>query len=255
MQRKFLVVIHDVAVPYLEPLKQMIDQLAPLVNHELALAVVPRWQGQIWGTRVSELRTLLSGCREYLLHGWTHQRETQCSLISWVTRGADELRGLSLDQTQQRLDQGQDELADLLGEPAAGLLPPAFQLRHAANQLRRLKYVLRYQSIDACEDEALSRSPQRRMIQQPMTQQRLALPKRKALATWSYDWGRVSHAAWPGHWLGNLQRLLRPHAIPCLALHPIDVARGWLPVQVKLVSRLIDQGFTAIVPRDTWSET
>jgi hypothetical protein len=62
------------------------------------------------------------------------------------------------------------------------------------------------------------------------------------LSTWSWDWGIVSHLGLVGECFGNGAFRLRPAALPCVVIHPIDVDRGYLPRIVRIIDGLRRQG-------------
>ena len=59
-----------------------------------------------------------------------------------------------------------------------------------------------------------------------------------ALTTWAWDFGPIAGAGRLGEIGGYVSRLLRPRAVPCVAIHPVDVGRGYLERALSLVRSL-----------------
>ncbi len=172
------------------------------------------------------LHALIEDSAEWLLHGWTHRREARPGVVSLLTHRSDEFGGLSLAEIQYRIDQGKELLARRSGGEIAGLVPPAWSLSAPAAHLRNLSYVMRYTRLDSCLE------PQRRL----------------PLATYSFDWGCIGPAAWAGWAAGALRWRWFSPAIPCVVLHPMDVARGWLPRILQIIRTFLDKGHEATTP-------
>jgi predicted deacetylase len=222
----FLIIVHDVAAPFRQELQVIFDSLHALVETQFSCAVVPRWHGSLLNEQ-DELLNLIADCDELLLHGWTHLRAHTPGIVSRFTARSDELGGLGVHEIQDRIDNGKSELERLTGRDVRGLLPPAWQFPFPTTTLQGLSYVMRYSRLEFCRPEIKSRK----------------------LATWSYDWGWLKQAAWAGHLLGHARSKTCPHAIPCIAIHPIDVSRGWLPRITKLIQKFVDLGCQPTVPQ------
>lgn len=225
---RFLVVIHDVAWPFSEELRTIVGIVRNLVGSQFAGGIVPMWHSKDARAKQQRILELISDCDEYLLHGWTHQCVRRTGLVSWLTRGSDEFTGLARSEIQQRIDFGRQAISDLTGTTVAGLLPPAWQLPVAARELSGLSYVMRFARLESCLDP----------------------PAVRSLATWSFDWGRLKPAGSCGDLMGTARWSMRRHAIPCVALHPADVARGWLPRATRIIEHLLDRGLQPSVPRE-----
>jgi predicted deacetylase len=135
----------------------------------------------------------------------------------------DEMNGLTPEQTDQRLNDGQQVLQRWFGQPARGFIAPTFQIGHATpDRLARhgIEYTVGYRYlVDAAG-------------------------QRLRLATWCWDVSPLRTLNYAGHLLGEVQYKLHKHAIPCLALHPLDLGRGFLPRIVRTVKKLLAAGRT-----------
>lgn len=227
-----LVVVHDFSSVFLAELNEIVNRLTPLVGRQISAAIVPRWHGGAACFKNDGYRKLLMRCSEHLLHGWTHQSAGRFSPISLLTDSAAEFRALSASAILKRIESAQADFQELTGHRAEGLLAPAWQLPIAAARLSMLKFVLRFDRLELCGSG------------------RAALP----LATWSWDWGRVGWLAYGGEWLGHVLSRVRRVAIPCIAIHPIDVRRGYLARALSLISNLIQMGYRALTASEILSE-
>ncbi len=218
----FHVVVHDVTPQLIEPLTTILDQLAPLVQRAVAAAVVPCWHGQPWDGAACPVAGLIKArCGEVLLHGYTHRRTHYRGAVSLLTGGADEFAGLPAAVAAERLRRGQAALRDLFGAPTAGFVPPAWMPGPVTPGLLAacgLQYSVGFSGIVS------------------------AVGARLPLATWSWDLGRCAWAGYLGEAAGVLAFATRRGAIPCIVLHPADVARGYLPHGLHLVRALLAAG-------------
>ena len=221
----FAVVVHDVTPLYLDELRAVFATVRGFVGSQFSCAVVPRWHGREFPGEETELTELLAECGEQLLHGWTHFRDRRPGLISRLTHRSDEFGGLSIREVQDRIDSGRDALQRLTGVAADGLVPPAWRLPVASTGLTGISYVMRYGRLESCADERVF----------------------KRLATWSFDWGWLEHAAWGANGVSSAKHRLCSSA-PCVAIHPVDVARGWLPRIARLIRRFLNRGYRPTTP-------
>ena len=220
-KRPILVVIHDFAPVFLRELNEIVERLSPLIGRQMSVAVVPCWRGTSQGNSSNAYQKLLNSVEERLLHGWTHQSRFPYHPISLLTGQADEMRGLDRQTIIKRIDAGQAAFTELTKQPAFGFVPPAWQLPIRSVEITSLQFVVRYRAIESC------RSPDR------------VLP----LATWSWDWGRLGWLSRGGEFLGTIQQLCNPAAIPCIVIHPIDVRRGYLRRAEQLIQAFLERGF------------
>jgi predicted deacetylase len=225
--RSFYVVLHDVAPCFSRQVAAILDALAPLINTRIAAAVVPSWHGKpITSDDDSFIRLVRERFGDVLLHGFTHARTGGRGLVSLMTGSADEFNGLSPEESESRLERGQAALREQFNGPACGFIAPTFQRgRLTADRLARhgLNYAVGFRHIDFADG---SRIP---------------------IATWCWDmgrWGALGHA---GHFYGNLRMRLYSNLLPCLAIHPVDVDRGFLPHIVKLTQKLLDEDRSPIL--------
>lgn len=225
-----LVVIHDFSPQFVPELNRIVEAMQGVVGNRLAAAVVPRWHGMSSITSDRSIdrhyRDLLGAVEERLLHGWTHRSQSRFTPVSILTGNADELRGLSRATILEHLRCGQAEFAELTGEQAVGLIPPAWQLPICATDLASMGFVMRFRTMESCR-KADCRVP---------------------LATWSWDWGRLGFISRGGELVGRWLKYRNRSAVPCIAIHPADVRRGLLPCIVRLVRQLVDAGHDSTTP-------
>lgn len=228
-QTAFIVTLHDVAPRFSEQIARITDQLEPLIGDRLAAAVVPCWHGHPIRRDDHDFRRLVAGrFGEIMLHGFHHQRERGRGLVSLLTRGADEFNGLSVGETRRRLRAGQNVLQTLFGRPASGFIAPTFQRGRVTPEL------LAECGIDCCIGF--------RRID-------LSNGSRIPVATWCWDMGHSQLLCLGGHVYGNARYGLIPGLVPSLALHPVDVERGFLGRISGLVERLLEEGRRPILPQ------
>lgn len=225
--RHFCVVVHDVAPRWRPEVDQILVRLRPLVGQCVGGAIVPSWHGRHpCEADALQFRNWSMHFGEYLLHGWTHQRDCRPGIVSWLTGQSDEFAGLTAEESQQRVEQGQALVTAILGNRLRGFVAPAWQLPGgiAAIQSAGIEYCLGYFQ--------LSRAA--------------AAPIR--LTTWSWDWGWLPVAGYVGAFLGELRRAWQKSALPVVVLHPMDVRRGHINAACRVIQRLIDQGWNPALP-------
>ena len=232
-ENAFMVVLHDFAPPFSEQLCEICSQLKPLVGSNFSAGFVPCWHG---GNAASgdTLAPLLLGCKEVVIHGLSHQRIAGGGILSWVCNRSDEFRGLPAAVVTERLQQARKLTVEQLGEAkvkhVVGVLPPAYQFPETKTFFCDQRnddylYVLRFSRIDFRGG--------------------MSVP----INTWSYDWGRFSSAGWAGKVSADSQSLIRL-AIPCLAIHPIDLQRGWFRDAIRLIRKWLSEGRQPVTPSD-----
>lgn len=222
----FLVVVHDVCPVFQHEVTAIIDALNPSIGRKMAAAVVPKWHGQaIDDGRFCE--SLADHFDEILLHGRTHQRERGGGVISFVTQHSDEFAGLNADDALQRLKLGQEQLTKLFGHRIAGFVPPAWQrgpIRGEILQQSGLDYLMGYRAIQWADGHSIP------------------------LSTLTWDVGRFTSLGVAAEWVGRLLYRYSPQRMACLAIHPVDVSRGYLPRIVRFVERWMTAGGIPVVP-------
>lgn len=223
-----LVVVHDFSSVFLQELTHITQVLQRLVGRCMTAAIVPRWHGHC-GCRTQSAYTDLLPCYdEHMLHGWTHHSGSYWRPLSLMTGSADEFRGMSPQRIAARLENAHQDFHELTGGRARGLLPPAWQLPVSANQLYGFEYVMRYGSLQSCD----------------------RVSKTLPLATYSWDWGRLGWLGYGGELLGDWSARGRQEAAVCIAIHPIDVARGYFARAVQRIENLLDRGVRASTPAE-----
>jgi predicted deacetylase len=221
--RRFAVVIHDVALGFLPQVATIVEALAPRVGRELSGAVVPCWHGRpIEGTGSGFRRFVAGAFGEVLQHGYTH-RQDRPGVLSLFTGRSDELVGLPREEVRRRLGLGRELLRRTLGIAPMGFVPPAWQVgRATAKELGRcgFRYLATFGAIRGASGPTIP------------------------LATWSWDWGVLGSLGRVGPWLGDVSWRLRSASLPCVVVHPADVDRGYLPRVLEVVDRLLWMGRT-----------
>ncbi len=204
---RFSVCVHDVHPRFAPELSVIIAALRERLGERWSAGVVPLPDGKPWADR--SLLELLSGA-ELLLHGCTHRRHSRSPVARWLG-GADELVGLTAAAAAGRIARGVAAMTALTGEAPRGFLPPAWRMG-AAEHPAGLDFVVR---LD-------------RLVRRDGT-----VP----LATFSWDVGPLRSVGWLGEGLGALLALSRQR-VPCIALHPADVRRGFLPRALERIDAL-----------------
>ena len=233
MPRRFLVCLHDSSPAFARETESMVRDLAPLIGRRLSVGVVPNWYGQ-WplSSHRDYCHWLRESCDELLLHGCFHQRRLGAGPVTWLTNAGDEMNGLTLEETERILEQGQREFADAFGERARGFLAPAWQqgrvpLLGAARS--GLHYSWGFFSIESFESRAKARD--------------LRVP----LSTWTWDCGRWAWLGHIGHGIGRVGQFL-DRGVPVLAIHPRDLQRGFWPRILRLTEELLERGYEPSTP-------
>jgi predicted deacetylase len=227
----FLVVVHDVCPVFESEVSAIVTALKPLIGRNMAAAVVPNWHGR---DDINDRfhHSLNDHFDELLLHGWTHRREQGSGAVSFVTQGSDEFSGLSVADARHRLKLGQQKLGSLLGGPIAGFVPPAWQrgpIRPALLKETGLQYLMGYRTIEWSDGFSM------------------------CLSTFTWDVGRFAVLGLSAEWIGRLMQFSSPNRLTCLAVHPVDVPRGYLPRIVSIVDSLLAAGRTPCLPGELHS--
>lgn len=220
--RVFCVMLHDVAPRFEPEVDQFVASLSPAIGNTMTAGVVPCWAGEPLTERDRPfLERVQRGFGNLVLHGYTHTRQRGRGIVSRIAAGLDEMNGLSVEETDDRLHTGQQVMQKWFGEPARGFIAPTFQIGHATpDRLARhgMQYTVGYRYLVDAQG------------------------RRLRLATWCWDVSPVRALNYAGHWLGELNYRLRRTAVPCLALHPLDLGRGFLPRIMRTVKKLLDAG-------------
>lgn len=225
-QKPFLVVVHDVCPVFEQGVIAITHALKSRIGRKIAAAVVPNWHGQaIDDGQFCE--TVMDHFGEILLHGWTHQRDRAGGAVSFVTQQSDEFSGLRTDAALQRLKLGQERLSRLFNRRVAGFVPPAWQrgpIRPDILQQSGLEYLMGYRTIQWAQGHSIP------------------------LSTLTWDVGRFAALGVVAEWIGRTFYRHFPNSLACLAIHPIDVLRGYLPRIVQIVDQLTAAGGIPVLP-------
>lgn len=220
--RVFCVMLHDVAPRFQREVDQFVETLSPLIGTAMTAGVVPCWAGEPTTERDRPfMESVQRHFGDLVLHGYTHTRDRGRGMVSRVAAGLDEMNGLTSEETDQRLLAGQQVMERWFGKPAQGFIAPTFQIGLATpDRLARfgIQYTVGYRYLVDADGQ------------------------RMRLATWCWDVSPIRTLNYAGHWLGELQYRLHRTAIPCLALHPLDLGRGFLPRIVRTVQKLLAAG-------------
>jgi hypothetical protein len=226
--RQFLIIVHDVAPPFLGLLQQISTQLRSLVGNAVAGAVVPCWHGTpLSSSDEPFICHVKEAYGELLLHGYTHYSAHAQGPVAYLTEQANEFTSLTPISATRRIQAGQSDMKHYLGVPVHGFVPPAWQFGPITPALLKtcgLTYQLGFYSLQAAG-----------CITQP-------------LAVWSWDCGRFRALGLAGDALGTLHHVLFPNAMPCIVLHPRDVERGFLEHALSIIRRLLAAGWQPILP-------
>lgn len=227
----FCVVLHDVAAPFRLQVQQIVTQVFDFIGSRFACGVVPLWHGDRDEDGMAELISICGDCEEWMIHGVTHHRERGGRLVSWLTNGSDEFGGLQLAAIQKRVATSQAMIHDLTGILPTGLVAPCWSLPVSPNELSGIDFVMGYTRLMPC-----CRSEE----QLPADNIRLA--------SWSYDWGRFGKVASLVNMFPELRSRIFTGIVPCVVIHPEDVVRGWLPVAIQKIEKLLNLGYQPVVP-------
>ena len=225
--RPFLVCIHDITPAYARETRAMIRDLAPLVGRCLSLAVVPDWHGE-WplDAHPDYCREIREAAEDLLLHGYSHRRQRGYGPTTLLTGGADEMNGLHPEATRAAIARGQQVFTEVFGKPTRGFLAPAWQpghLRAEHAEALGLGHVLGFFSL------------------------RSSTGRRIPLATWTWDCGRIAPLGHLGHACGRLLHMLDGR-VPVLAIHPLDIQRGFWPAILQITHELLETGLEPSTP-------
>lgn len=228
LARHFLVIVHDVAPPFLGSLQQISAQLRPLIGNLAVGAVVPCWHGtQLSSSDAPFIGHTRTAYSEVLLHGYMHHSARAWGPVALLTSQANEFTDLTPSAAVRRIQAGQADIANCLGVTVRGFVPPAWQSGPITPGLLAA-CGLSYQ-LGLTDLQTLNRAP-------------------RPLAVWSWDCGRFAALGLAGEALGTLRHLQQPTALPCIVLHPRDLQRGYLDRALHLVRKLLSSGWQPITP-------
>ena len=227
LQRQFIVIVHDVCKAHADDIHRIVAALEPFVGRTIAAAVVPNWHGVRIDEEVCFTEWVTRQFGEILLHGWTHSRDARNGLVSFFTNRSDEFAGLTQDETNMRLQLGQSLLTEIFGPRVAGFVPPAWQrgrIRRETLVRHGLEFLFGYLSIELVDG------------------------RRIPVSTITWDVGRFGLLGYAAEMFGRVLCWGRSRSIPCLAVHPVDVARGFLPRIIRTVESWMQSGRTPVLP-------
>jgi predicted deacetylase len=223
----FFTIVHDVAPVFQREISTILRLLAPLVGRQVGAALVPCWHAT--ALDLDFIRRADRDFGELLIHGLTHRRSApRGGPRAWLTRGADEFGGLDCNRACARVRQARRIMVGVLGRETGGFVPPAWQmgaLSPAALARSGIRYCLGMRNLILCESGSTQR-----------------------LATWSWDAGRWAWAGYAGHALGVAARVIDRAAVPCVVVHPADLARGFVPCALALIRNLLAHGLRPVLP-------
>ena len=205
----------------------MIRDLAPLLGRRLSFGVVPDWHAE-WplAAHADYCALVKEHSDERLLHGYRHRRGSGWGATTLLTRGCDEMNGLGPGETRRVLEAGQRAFTGVFGEPARGFLAPGWQpgrVHQGAGKDAGLDHVLGFFALESWAG------------------------RRIPLATWTWDCGRWAWLGHVGHGLGLALHAL-DRGVPTLAIHPMDLERGFWPTILRLTRQLLELGYEPTTP-------
>ena len=111
---------------------------------------------------------------------------------------------------------GRLQLQKIVGRNVSGLVPPAWRLASNITDLKEsgIDYTLAFSRLET------------------------ASGRNVALATFSWDWGRLAFLSRGGGRLGRCLELWNRRAVPVIVIHPADVRRGHTRCAVEVIRRL-----------------
>ncbi len=218
----FYIVLHDVTPRFSDAIHQVVDLLSPLVGNNIAASVVPQWHGDSLEEFTPEFVNFVkSAFSEISLHGYYHKRDEGGGFRSWLTNNSDEFNGLNLEQTNARLEKGLATLQQIFNLTPRGFISPTF----AAGKLE----------VEQLATQGIEFAVWMRSI---IIHNQPSIP----IATWCWDVSHFKGAGHVGHFYGNMRMLLYRNLLPCLAIHPVDIERGFSNKIKTLVELLLQQG-------------
>ena len=223
--RRFIICIHDATPAWGRTTRMMLRDLAPLTGRRLTIGVVPDWHGA-WplAEHPDYCRLVMEHAGEVLLHGYTHRRHSGRGPVTLLTGGSDEMNGLDRTATLRTIQRGQRVFTDVFGAAARGFLAPAWQSGHVrAAMVPGIDHVLGFFSLSSSSGRTVP------------------------LSTWTWDCGRWNWLGLMGDGIGQLLHFI-DRGIPTLAIHPMDVERGFWPRIIRLTHELLAAGYEAVTP-------
>lgn len=222
-----LVIVHDVATVWRAASTRIFAALRPLVGATCAAAVVPRWHGS--PSLDTALAThLRAHCGEVLLHGYTHRAVYPWHPLALLTGQANELSGQTAAVAAARVRAGKAQLARWVAQPVRGFVPPAWQAGALTSTVLAacgIEYALYWSHLATTDG------------------------RRVALHSYSWDSGRIAALGILGEWAAAVRGMLTRRGVPCIVLHPADVARGYLPRSLALLRVLLAHGHQPTLPQ------
>jgi len=220
--KSFYVVLHDVTPRFVDWSAEVVQTLNPLIGNTMAAAVVPQWHSDSLQEHTHEfVADLQKNFGEILLHGYFHQRATKGGLVSRLTGGADEFNEYNSAETSAMLKQGQQVMSNLYGKQATGFISPTFARGSLTAEIlseQGLQFYVGMRTLEFHDGRCIP------------------------LATWCWDMGERTFLGHLGDVYGYARMKLHRNLLPCLAIHPIDMHRGFKPKIVRLVETLLQQG-------------
>jgi predicted deacetylase len=226
---RFVIVVHDVCPAHFREIHEVVAALEPVVGRTMAAAVVPNWHGVRLDARSCFAEWVRSHFGEVLLHGWTHEREAGRGIVSYCTNGSDEFVGLTAQETSARLQLGKNQLTEVFGHEVVGFVAPAWQRGRIDRKTlcqHGLEFLFGYLSIEHVDG------------------------RRIPVSTVTWDVGRFAQLGRAAESLGHALGWGRRRSMRCVAAHPVDVSRGYLPRMVSTVESWMKSGAVPILPRE-----
>jgi predicted deacetylase len=233
-ERLLLASVHDVSPRFEAEVDALIERLARHVGEKIALLVVPNHWSEAPIAAGSPFAARLRGWAdagfEIFLHGYFHRDQSRHGAVAdqfrakFMTAGEGEFLGLSRADASARIAEGRKLLEDIIGQPIAGFVAPAWLYGDGA--------------LEALRDAAIPIAEDHMRVWSPVTGAKLA---GGPVITWASRtrWRLLSSLA--------AASTLRRAPIPTLrvGVHPPDIRHPALVRSIDSTLRIASRTRTA----------
>jgi len=220
--------VHDITSYYKESCINILQSLSKLNICSYTALITPFWYGQ-YKNNDKKLCQILKKAQkkgaELALHGYTHKAPVTRfeKYIMRTTVGESEFAYCTKEEALNRISLGKQMFEQVFATRPKGFVPPMWKLNHNV--------------LDALKEQGFLYTTTHNRIHW--------IAKEKSMYCWGYcfDLGNnaiTNHLCNRGYFfLLNNQK----SGVIRLTLHPLDVKRGLLPMQLKLIKNLMNKGF------------